>query len=113
MSDDCIFCKIIRGEIPSARVYEDEYCYAFRDIHPQAPTHVLIVTKAHVADLSEAAALPDGTLAGLIRAVGKVADKEGLESYRVIANRGEDACQTVRHLHLHVLGGRKMSEEMA
>ncbi len=113
MRDDCLFCRIIRGEIPSARVYEDEYCYAFRDIHPQAPSHVLIVSKTHVEDLSGAAALPDDALAGLVRAVKKVAELEGLASYRVVSNCGLDACQSVPHLHLHVLGGRKMTDEMA
>ncbi len=113
MFDDCLFCKIIKKEIPSTRVYEDEFCYAFRDIHPQAPTHVLIVSKAHVSDLSATDALDDDQLAGLLRAVKKVAAIEGLKSYRVVSNCGPDACQSVPHLHLHVLGGRQMTDEMA
>lgn len=111
---DCLFCKIIAGDIPSVKVYEDEYCYAFRDIRPQAPTHVLVVSKAHVANLSEAAALPDGTLAALLRAIPAIAGQEGLENgYRVVSNCGADACQSVQHLHFHILGGRKMADEMA
>ena len=111
---DCLFCKIIAGEIPSAKVYEDEYCYAFRDIAPQAPTHILIVSKAHTANLSQAAALPDEALAGMLRAIGKIAAQEKLENgYRVVSNCGADACQSVQHLHFHILGGRKMADRMA
>lgn len=113
MFDDCLFCKIIKGEIPSTKVYEDEFCYAFRDIHPQAPVHVLIVSKTHIADLSATDALSDRQLAGLLRAVKQVAQIEGLKSFRVVSNCGPDACQSVPHLHLHVLGGRQMTDEMA
>lgn len=113
MANDCLFCRIVSGDIPSTRVYEDEYCCAFRDIHPQAPAHVLIVSKTHVSDLTAAAALPDDQLAGLLRAVAKVAAIEGLASYRVVSNCGQDACQSVPHLHLHVLGGRPMTDSMA
>lgn len=112
--NDCLFCKIIAGDIPSAKVYEDEVCYAFRDIAPQAPTHVLVVPKRHVADLKEAASLPDETLAGLLRAIGKIAGQKGLDGgFRVVSNCGPDACQSVPHLHFHILGGRKMTDEMA
>lgn len=114
MMSDCLFCKIIAGEIPSAKVYEDDVCFAFRDIAPQAPTHVLVVPKTHVSDLSAAAALPDETLARLLRAIGQIARQEGLENgYRVITNCGPDACQSVKHLHFHILGGAQMSEKMA
>ena len=115
MSDkNCLFCKIIAGEIPSAKVYEDEYCFAFRDINPQAPTHILVVSKNHVAQLSEAASLPDAELAALIRAIGKIAQQEKLENgYRVVTNCGKDACQSVQHLHFHILGGRPMADSMA
>ena len=113
MDDHCLFCRIIKGDIPSQKVYEDECCFAFRDIHPQAPVHVLIVSKAHVSDLTAAAALPDAALAGLLRAVKTVTDIEHLTSYRVVSNCGADACQSVPHLHLHVLGGRSMSDNMA
>ena len=111
---DCLFCKIVAGEIPSTKVYEDEVCFAFRDIAPQMPTHILVVPKLHVANLTEAAQLSDQTLAGLIRAIGKIAAQEGLTGgYRVISNCGPDACQSVHHLHFHILGGGAMSERMA
>lgn len=111
---DCLFCRIIAGEIPSAKVYEDELCYAFRDINPQAPTHVLLVPKAHVTDIADGASLPDETLAHLLRVIGKIAKQEGLDGgFRVISNCGPDACQSVPHLHFHILGGEKMSEKMA
>jgi histidine triad (HIT) family protein len=111
---DCLFCKIIQGEIPSQKVYEDETCFVFRDINPQAPTHVLLVPKHHVSDIADAAGLPDETLAHLIRVIGKIAAQEGLTNgFRVISNCGPDACQSVPHLHFHILGGEKMSEKMA
>lgn len=111
--DDCLFCKIIEGKIPSAKVYEDECCCAFRDIQPQAPIHVLLVPKAHVANIVEAASLPDNVLAALVRAIGAVARQEGIEEgLRVVSNCGPDACQSVPHLHFHLLGGRKMADKM-
>ena len=111
---DCIFCKIIAGEIPSAKVYEDEYCYAFRDIAPQAPVHILVVSKAHVQNIKEAAELSDQALAAIIRAIGKIASRENLENgFRVVTNCGKDACQSVSHLHFHILGGRQMEDKMA
>lgn len=113
--ENCLFCKIIAGDIPSAKVYEDEMVYAFRDINPQAPTHVLVVPKTHVADVADTDSLDDVALAACIRACKKVAVQEGLteRGFRVVSNCGEDACQSVRHLHFHVLGGRKMGENMA
>ena len=106
---DCLFCKIIAGEIPSKKVYEDALCYAFYDIDPQAPTHFLVVPKKHIVS---AAALTeeDGALLGHIFAViAKLAAEQGLNNgYRVISNVGEDAGQTVKHLHFHVLGGEKL-----
>jgi len=112
--DNCLFCKIIKGDIPSAKVYEDEYCYAFRDINPQAKCHVVLVPKAHVADIREAAALKDDTLAAMIRAIDKIAKSEGLENgCRVVSNCGPDAGQTVPHLHFHILGGKALALEMA
>jgi len=112
--NDCIFCKIIAGEIPSERVYEDEDVIAIRDINPQAKVHVLVMPKHHVADLTEAAAQPE-LLAKVFCAAAKVAEKMGLEKdgYRVISNKGENGCQSVKHLHVHVLGGEKLSEKMA
>ena len=113
--ENCLFCKIIAGDIPSTKVYEDEMVYAFRDINPQAPTHVLVVPKTHVADVADTDRLDDAALAACIRACRKVALQEGLteRGFRVVSNCGEDAFQSVRHLHFHVLGGRKMGENMA
>jgi histidine triad (HIT) family protein len=106
----CIFCRIIRGEIPSQRVYEDDRVIAFRDIQPQAPTHLLVVPRAHVASLSDLSS-EDVDLAGaLLLAARHVALQEGLSAsgYRIITNSGTSAGQTVFHLHLHVLGGRPL-----
>ena len=112
---DCLFCKIIKGEIPSQKVYEDELTYAFRDINPQTPTHVLVVPKAHVANVAEAAAQLDAdALAACLKTCAKVAEMEGLteKGFRVVTNCGDHACQTVHHLHFHVMGGRSMTGEM-
>ena len=112
--EDCLFCKIIKGEIPSSTVFENDAVYAFRDINPQMPTHVLLVPKKHVTSLDEAAVLPDADLLECIRSLSVVAKQEGLTGgYRVISNCGNDACQTVHHLHFHILGGGKMADRMA
>ncbi|MDD6051002.1 MAG: histidine triad nucleotide-binding protein [Clostridiales bacterium] len=111
--ENCLFCKIIHGEIPSARVYEDEKTYAFRDIAPMAPTHVLVVPKAHVSGMSGIDDADDATLAACLRAVKKVAELEQLDGgFRTVSNCGKDACQSVNHLHFHVLGGKQLSEKM-
>ena len=111
---DCLFCRIISGEIPSAKVYEDDLTFAFRDLNPQAPTHVLVVPKKHAASLAEINSLSDTDAAACLRACSKVAELEGLgNGFRVITNCGADACQSVQHLHFHVLGGRPMEEKMA
>ncbi len=110
---DCIFCKIIAGDIPSAKVYEDESVYAFRDIQPQAPVHVLVVPKAHIASADEVSGENAALVAKIFEAIPKIAKAEGLANgYRVITNCGEDGCQSVKHLHFHVLGGKKLSERM-
>ena len=110
---DCIFCRIIAGEIPSSKVYEDERCYAFRDINPQTPVHVLVVPKAHIASADEINAENSAYVAAIFEAIPKIAAAEGLsDGYRVITNCGEDACQTVKHLHFHVMGGKKLPENM-
>ena len=110
---DCIFCKIIAGEIPSAKVYEDESVYAFRDIQPQAPVHVLIVPKTHIASADEVSAENAALVAKIFAAIPEIAKAEGLTNgYRVITNCGEDGCQSVKHLHFHLLGGKKLSERM-
>ena len=111
---DCLFCKIIEGVIPSAKVFEDEYVYAFRDIAPMAPVHVLVVPKVHIASTDDVNAENSAYVARIFEAIPKIAAAEGLTNgYRVITNCGEDACQTVKHLHFHILGGKKLPEEMA
>ena len=110
---DCIFCKIIAGEIPSSKVYEDEYCYAFRDINPQTPVHVLVIPKLHIASANEVNAENSKYISAIFEAIPAIAEAEGLVSgYRIISNCGEDACQTVKHLHFHIMGGRKLPENM-
>lgn len=110
---DCLFREIIKGNIPSAKVYEDERCYAFRDINPQAPTHVLVVPKTHIASMDEVNAENSAYVSAIFEAIPKIAAAEGLTNgYRVISNCGEDGCQSVKHLHFHILGGRKLPENM-
>jgi histidine triad (HIT) family protein len=109
--DDCIFCKIVSGEIPSEPVYEDEEIVAFKDLQPQAPVHVLIIPRKHLASLDEVTESDeDKELVGhLLSKVHVIAAKLGLANgYRLVANTGEDGLQTVRHLHFHLLGGRRM-----
>ena len=111
---DCLFCKIIKGEIPSTKVYEDSLCYAFRDINPQAPVHCLVVPKAHIASADAITKENADIVAHIFSVIPEIAKSEGLENgYRVITNVGEDGCQSVKHLHFHVVGGRKLSENMA
>ena len=112
--DNCLFCRIMKGEIPSSKVYENEYVYAFRDINPQAPVHVLVIPRKHISSLSDTDSADDRELAECLRAVRVIADQEKLENgYRVVSNCGPDACQSVQHLHFHILGGTQMSEKMS
>ena len=111
---DCLFCKIIAGDIPSARVYEDDLVLAFRDIAPQAPTHVLVVPKAHIAGCDAVTAENSGLVAHIFEVIPAIARAEGLTNgYRVVSNCGPDAGQTVQHLHFHILGGKPLVLEMA
>ena len=111
---DCLFCKIIAGTIPSTKVYEDELCYAFRDIAPQAPTHILVVPKAHIESVNGITAENSAVVAHIFEVIPVIAKAEGLENgYRVVSNCGADGCQSVLHLHFHILGGKKLSEQMA
>ena len=111
---DCLFCKIIAGDIPSTKVYEDELVYAFRDIAPMAPTHILVVPKTHIPSVDGVTAENSASVARIFEVIPRIAAAEGLENgYRVITNFGEDACQSVKHLHFHVLGGKKLPENMA
>lgn len=111
--NDCLFCRIIAGEIPSTKVYEDEYVYAFRDIAPQAPCHILVIPKEHISGMSEVTEENADIAAKCLTAAAKIAKSEGLDGgYRIISNCGDDAGQTVHHLHFHILGGVKMNEKM-
>ena len=110
----CLFCKIVAGEIPSTKVYEDELIYAFRDIAPQAPTHVLVVPKIHVEDVNGITAENSAVIAHIFEVIPQIAKAEGLANgYRVVSNCGADAGQTVQHLHFHILGGKTLALEMA
>lgn len=106
--NDCIFCKIAAGEIPSAKVYEDAACVAFNDISPQAPTHVLIIPREHVASLAETDERHCETLGQLLLTAARIAREKGFaeDGYRVVVNTNRDGGQTVYHLHVHLLGGR-------
>ena len=110
---DCLFCSIIKGDIPSKKAYEDETCYAFHDIAPQAPVHVLVVPKEHIPSVDGVNA-DNAAIVGHIFSVIPASAKElGLaDGYRVITNIGENGCQSVKHLHFHILGGKKLSENM-
>lgn len=106
---DCLFCKIAAGEIPSAKVYEDELCYAFSDIAPQAPTHFLVIPREHIASVSGVNAGNSAVVAHIFEVIAKVTAEKGIESYREVSNIGEQAGQSVPHLHFHVLAGRDMT----
>ena len=111
---DCLFCKIIDGQIPSKKVYENDYVYAFHDINPMAPVHVLVVPKVHIASADEVTAENSAYVARIFEAIPKIAAAEGLgNGYRVITNIGADGCQSVKHLHFHILGGKQLPDQMA
>lgn len=106
---DCLFCKIAAGEIPSKKVYEDDLCYAFYDIDPQAPTHFLVIPKAHIASVSEVTPENQAVVGHIFSVIAQITKELGLESYRIVSNIGEQAGQSVFHLHFHVLSGRDMT----
>lgn len=106
---DCLFCKIAAGEIPSKKVYEDELCYAFYDIDPQAPVHFLVIPKEHIQSVSQVDQTNASIVGHIFQVIAKVAKELGLESYRVVSNIGAQAGQSVLHLHFHVLSGRDMT----
>lgn len=113
MKNDCLFCAIIDGEIPSTKVYEDELCLAFRDINPLAPTHILILPKTHIPSANAIDETNSAVVAHIFELVPRLAAAEGLDNgYRVITNCGPDAGQSVQHLHFHLLGGRKLSDNV-
>lgn len=111
---ECLFCRIVKGDIPSQKVYEDELVLAFRDIAPQAKKHILVIPKVHIDSLNEASLAEDALLAHLIRVAAKVANLEGItdSGYRLVSNCGPHACQSVQHLHFHVIGGEQLSGQM-
>ncbi len=111
---DCLFCKIIAGEIPSSKVYENEYVYAFKDINPMAPVHVLVVPKEHICCADKVNSDNSHYVAKIFEAIPLIAKECGLTNgYRIINNCGEDGCQSVKHLHFHILGGTKLPEKLA
>ena len=111
---DCLFCKIIKGEIPSTKVYEDDLCYAFRDIAPMAPTHILVIPKTHIPSVNGITNENSSVVAHIFEVIPQIAQAEGLvNGYRVVSNCGEHAGQTVPHLHFHILGGQQLSLTMA
>ncbi len=111
LDERCIFCRIIKGEIPSSKVYEDEKMYVFKDIEPKAKIHLLAVPKTHFKLLSEMGEEEAGILAYMLKKIPQIAKDNGcLNGYRLIINQGDDAGQTVFHLHIHILGGEKLSD---
>jgi len=111
---DCIFCKIVAGDIPSTKVYEDERILAFRDINPEAPVHVLVIPKEHIASADEITADNSDIVAHIFATIPQIAKAEGLENgYRILTNIGEDGGQSVHHMHFHVLGGKKLPLKLA
>ena len=110
----CLFCKIVAGDIPSTKVYEDETVLAFRDIAPQAPTHILVIPKVHMDSCNAVTAENSAVVAHIFQVIPQIAKAEGLNNgYRVVSNCGADAGQTVPHLHFHILGGKQLALEMA
>ena len=111
MDPVCLFCRIVAGEIPADTVHEDDEVLAFRDINPQAPTHILVIPKAHIESAADLGGTTDAGVAGrLLATVADLADREGLSrGWRVVTNVGRDGGQSVQHLHLHLLGGRRLT----
>ena len=111
---DCIFCKIVAGKVPSEIVYQDEEVFAFRDISPQTPTHVLIVPKRHIPSLSDLSEAEAPIIARMVNIASQLAKREGIadRGYRLVINNGKEGGQVVPHLHLHLLGGRRLSDTM-
>ena len=107
---DCLFCKIAAGEIPSTKVYEDDLVYAFRDIEPQAPVHILIIPKQHISSVNEINDENCAIVGHIFKVAAEIAKNEGIseDGYRIVTNIGENGGQTVKHLHYHMLGGRSL-----
>ena len=109
MSEKCIFCKIIKREIPAEIIYEDDDVISFKDVEPKAPCHALVIPKKHIESLEGASEADQALLGRILLTCAKVAKQQGLESYRVVTNTGVDAGQSVFHIHFHILGGRQMT----
>ncbi len=111
---DCLFCKIIRGEIPSKKVYENEFVYAFHDINPVAPVHVIVVPKSHIESANAVDKNNSESIKHIFEAIPEMADILGVkdDGYRVITNIGENGGQTIKHLHFHIIGGKKLGEKL-
>lgn len=112
--EDCLFCKIVKGEIPAKKVYEDEDVYAFSDINPQAPIHILVIPKKHISSIAELNEENKDIVGKIFMVINKIAKENGFleDGFRVISNCGENAGQTVKHLHFHVLAGKKLGEKI-
>lgn len=111
--DNCIFCKIVKGDIPSTKVYEDDDMIIIKDLNPQAPVHLLLIPKEHYANIIEMSDSQSQTLAKCLKKLSTLTDELGLQNgFRLVSNKGEDGCQSVGHLHIHILGGRKLSDSM-
>ena len=112
--EDCIFCKIIKGEIPSNKVYEDEEILAFRDINPAAPVHILVIPKKHISSLAEISKEDEAIIGRIYTIINEIAKQEGIfeKGFRVIVNCGKDSGQEVPHLHFHLLGGKKLGTKI-
>ena len=108
MPDNCLFCKIIKGEIPSDKLYEDDDVFVFKDIAPQAPVHFLVIPKKHISGPSDVSEQDEQLIGKMMRVGSKIARKEGAEHFRVVFNNGEKAGQTVFHIHTHILAGRHL-----
>lgn len=112
MADECIFCDIVAGKLPSEAVYKDDLVYAFRDINPVAPTHILVIPQKHIGALTSTTQAEDALLGHLLTTAAQIAKEQGISThgYRLSINQGDDAGQIVAHLHLHILGGKKLSQ---
>ncbi len=111
--DNCIFCKIVKGDIPSTKVYEDDDMIIIKDLNPQAPVHLLLIPKEHYANIIEMTDSQSQTLAKCLKKLSTLTDELGLQNgFRLVSNKGEDGCQSVGHLHIHILGGGKLSDTM-
>ncbi len=111
MASQCLFCRIIAGEVPSTRVYSDDHVYAFHDINPAAPSHILVIPRKHLGSVYDAGAEDEALMGKLLLAANRIAAEQGLgeTGFRYVINTGDEGGQTVHHLHLHILGGRQMS----